>query len=248
MKTALFILFQHLVPQHVLSRLVGMLAASETPWLKNWLIRRFIARFGVDMREAAEPDASRYPSFNAFFTRELRDGIRPLDADPRAVLCPADGSVSALGTIDGDSIFQAKGRSFALTSLLGGDLARAAPFIGGSFATIYLSPRDYHRVHAPLGATLREMIYVPGKLFSVNQATAEHIDNLFARNERVVCLFDTNAGPMAVVLVGAMIVAAIETVWAGQVAPASGGIDVSDYRSARPTVRIDRGGELGRFK
>jgi phosphatidylserine decarboxylase len=248
MKQLLFILFQHCVPQHLLSRLVGKLAASEALWLKDLLIRRFIARFGVDMSEAAEPDPARYASFNAFFTRELRDGVRPQDNDARAVLSPADGAISALGIIDGDRVFQAKGHSFSLTTLLGGDLARAAPFIGGSFATVYLSPKDYHRVHAPLGATLREMVYVPGKLYSVNQTTAEGIDNLFARNERAVCLFDTAAGPMAVVLVGAMIVAAIDTVWAGQVAPATGGVDVSDYRSAKPTVRIDRGGELGRFR
>lgn len=244
----LFILFQHGVPQHLLSRLVGRLAASEIPWLKDLLIRRFIRAYGVNMGEAQESDSQHYASFNAFFTRALKTGARPLASTPRAVLSPADGALSAIGPIHDDSIFQAKGHAFSLTALLGGDSTRAAPFRNGSFATVYLSPKDYHRVHSPLSATLREMIYVPGKLFSVNQTTADNIPNLFARNERAVCLFDTEAGPMAVVLVGAMIVAAIDTVWAGQVAPSSQGLQISDYSAAMPRVQLEKGAELGRFR
>lgn len=244
----LFILFQHVVPQHLLSRLAGLVAASETRWLKNLLITRFIRSYGVNMAEAQASDPRHYASFNAFFTRALRDGARPLAATPRAVLSPADGALSAIGAIHEDAIFQAKGHDYSLTALLGGDPARAAPFRNGSFATVYLSPKDYHRVHCPLGATLREMIYVPGKLFSVNQTTADNIAGLFARNERAVCIFDTEAGPMAVVLVGAMIVAAIDTVWAGQVAPSAQGLTVSDYRGATPRIRLEKGGELGRFR
>ena len=245
--TMLFILLQKLVPHHLLSRLSGRFAASEIGWLKNLMILRFIAAYGVNMSEAAEPDPRRYSCFNTFFTRALKPGARPLALAPDAVLSPADGSVSAIGAIDDDAIFQAKGHTFSLTTLLGGDAARAAPFRNGSFATVYLSPKDYHRVHIPLGGTLREMIYVPGQLFSVNQITAENIPGLFARNERAVCLFDTPAGPMAVVLVGAMIVAAIETVWAGKVAPSAQGLQVSDYRNATPPIQLHKGDELGRF-
>lgn len=245
--TTLFILLQKLVPHHLLSRLTGKFAASETGWLKNLLILRFIAAYGVNMQEAQEPDPRAYSSFNAFFTRALKPGARPLAQAPDAVLSPADGTVSALGPIVGDAIFQAKGHDYSLTTLLGGDAARAAPFRNGSFATVYLSPKDYHRVHIPLGGTLREMIYVPGALFSVNQVTAENVPGLFARNERAVCIFDTAAGPMAVVLVGAMIVAGIETVWAGRVAPASGGLRHVDYRAAPTSVTLHKGDELGRF-
>lgn len=243
----LFIYLQHLVPHHLFSRLTGLLAACETRWLKNLLIERFIAAYGVDMSQAAEPDPRAYSCFNTFFTRALKPGARPLALAPDAVLSPADGTISALGAIDDDAIFQAKGHAFSLTTLLGGDPQRAAPFRSGSFATVYLSPKDYHRVHAPLGGTLREMIYVPGRLFSVNQTTAENIPGLFARNERAVCLFDTPSGPMAVVLVGAMIVAAIETVWAGRVAPAAHGLLVTDYRNATPSIQLNKGDELGRF-
>ncbi len=243
----LFIYAQHLVPHHLFSRLTGLLAACETPWLKNVLIERFIAAYGVDMSQAAEPDPRAYSCFNTFFTRALKPGARPLAPASDAVLSPADGTISALGAIDDDAIFQAKGHAFSLTTLLGGDPQRAAPFRSGSFATVYLSPKDYHRVHTPLGGTLREMIYVPGRLFSVNQTTAENIPGLFARNERAVCLFDTPTGPMAVVLVGAMIVAAIETVWAGRVAPAAHGLLVTDYRNAAPPIQLNKGDELGRF-
>lgn len=178
----LFIYLQHLVPHHLFSRMTGALASCEVRWLKNLLIERFVAAYGVDMSEAAESDPRAYSCFNTFFTRALKPGARPLAAASNAVLSPADGVVSALGAIRDDAIFQAKGHDYSLTTLLGGDAARAAPFRNGSFATVYLSPKDYHRVHAPLGGTLREMIYVPGRLFSVNQTTADNIPGLCRRS------------------------------------------------------------------
>ena len=245
----LFILFQQLVPQHLLSRLVGKLAECRWPWLKNFLIERFIDHFDVDMAQAAEPDPRQYAHFNAFFTRELAEGQRPITDVEGAVACPADGAISQLGTISEQGhIFQAKGHHFNLTELLGGDEADAKAFAKGQFATIYLSPRDYHRVHMPVSGSLTKMIYIPGDLFSVNTTTAENIHNLFARNERAVCLFDTELGPMAVILVGAMIVAGIETVWAGQIAPQPRKIITQDYTQKPDEVVLQRGDELGRFK
>lgn len=245
--TTPFIFLQKIVPHHLLSRLTGKFASSEIGWLKNLMIERFIAAYGVNMQEAVEPDPRKYRNFNAFFTRALKPGARLLASASNAVLSPADGTISALGPIHDDAIFQAKGHDYSLTTLLGGDAERAAPFRNGSFATVYLSPRDYHRVHIPLGGTLREMIYVPGELFSVNQVTAENVPGLFARNERAVCVFDTDVGPMAVVLVGAMIVAGIETVWAGPVAPAEHGLRVTDYSYEQPPIHLHKGDELGRF-
>ena len=219
MKSRLFIISQYLLPHHLLSRLAGCVAECRARWFKNAFTAWFAKRYQVNMSEALVEDLTAYEHFNAFFTRALKPGARPLDETPGAILCPADGAVSQLGPIEHGRIFQAKGHSFSALELLGGDPALAAPFMGGEFATIYLSPKDYHRVHMPLAGTLREMVYVPGRLFSVNQTTAENVPELFARNERVVCLFDTERGPMAVVLVGAMIVASIETVWAGLVTP-----------------------------
>ncbi len=244
----LFILFQYVVPQHALSRLVGWLAASELPWLKNRLIDLFRRRFDVDMRQALEEEPHAYPSFNAFFTRALKPDARPLDADPAAVLCPADGAVSQIGVLDGGAILQAKGQHYSAQRLLGGDAALATQFDGGSFATIYLSPRDYHRVHMPLAGKLTRTLYVPGDLFSVNQTTADNVPELFARNERLVCLFDTEAGPMAVVLVGAMIVAGIDTVWAGPVAPLGRRVIDTGFAAPPAPVELARGAELGRFR
>lgn len=244
----LFLLFQYLLPQHLLSRLAGRLACCRSAWFKNCFIRWFAARYRVDMNEALVEDPANYEHFNAFFTRALKPGLRPLPEDPQAIVSPADGAISAIGRIEADTILQAKGKSFSLRALLGGDEAQAARFENGGFVTVYLSPRDYHRVHMPLDGTLEEMRYIPGKLFSVNQLTAENVDNLFARNERAVCLFDTDHGPMAVVLVGAMIVAGIETVFAGQVSPAHlRQISSTDYRNASPRVTLQRGDELGRF-
>ncbi|MEP4486957.1 MAG: archaetidylserine decarboxylase [Halioglobus sp.] len=244
---SLFIFLQHVVPQHLLSRLMGYLAELRHPlWLKNWVIRTFVGHFRVDMTEAAEPDTDAYSHFNAFFTRALKEGARPIADAP--IVCPADGAVSQLGEIEGGRIFQAKGQHFSTAELLGGDVERAIAFKDGDFATIYLSPRDYHRVHMPIAGTLTATCYIPGELFSVNGTTAENVDRLFARNERLVCYFDTEVGPMAMILVGAMIVAGIETVWSGQVAPPPATPDLRDYTAAPEPIRLDKGEEMGRFK
>jgi len=248
MKDSLFILIQYLLPQHLLSRGAGKLADCELRTIKNPFIRWFVSRYQVDMSQAAETDPTAYPSFNAFFTRALRQDARPLPAEENVIVSPADGIISQIGAVEEGRLLQAKGRDFSVQALFGGDLALAEEFQGGNFATIYLSPRDYHRVHMPMAGTLREMIYVPGKLFSVNQLTSQRVDGLFARNERAVCIFDTDAGPMALVLVGAMIVAGIETVWSGQVAPAPHGLMRNEYNLQTPPVQIARGAEMGRFK
>lgn len=244
----LFVLSQYVTPQLAVSRLAGRLADSEsTPALKNRVIKWFIGRYGVNMSEAAESDFTAYPTFNAFFTRALKSGARTIDPDPSTLVSPVDGAISQIGQISTDRVFQAKGQSFSLTELLGGDDERAEPFREGEFATIYLSPKDYHRIHMPMAGTLKEMVYVPGKLFSVNPVTAENVPNLFARNERVACLFDTEAGPMAMVLVGAMIVGSVETTWAGVVAPNSGKVTQWQY-SGDDAVRFEKGQEMGRFR
>lgn len=242
----IFIAFQFLVPQHLLSRCTGVLAELRHPiWLKNWLIRQFIRAFGVDMTEAAEPDYTRFSSFNEFFTRPLREGARPLaTAD---ILCPADGAISQSGAITEGLLFQAKGRYFSAEELLGGDEARAVQFNGGQFATIYLSPKDYHRVHMPVAGRLTASCYIPGQLFSVNGVTADNVDRLFARNERLVCYFETERGPMAMILVGAMIVAGIETVWSGRVAPPPRNPATVDYVNLPEPVELAQGDEMGRF-
>ena len=246
MRDRLFILSQYLLPHHLLSRLAGGLADCKWDWVKNPFINWFVERYQVDMSQAVEQDPTAYACFNDFFTRALLPDARPLDPAANSILCPADGAISQLGTIEHGRIFQAKGPRFSVLELLGGNAQHAAQFQGGQFATVYLSPSDYHRVHMPLGGTLREMIHVPGKLFSVNQTTAENVPELFARNERVVCLFDTEAGPMAVVLVGAMIVASIETVWAGLVAPPQRQVRSEQYGNSAP--QLERGAEMGRFK
>ncbi|RKR77660.1 archaetidylserine decarboxylase [Marinobacter nauticus] len=244
----LFVLSQYVTPQLAVSRLAGRLADSEsTPALKNRVIKWFIGRYGVNMSEAAEPDFTAYPTFNAFFTRALKPGARTIDPAPETLTSPVDGAISQIGQISTDRVFQAKGQSFSLTELLGGDDERAEPFREGEFATIYLSPKDYHRIHMPMAGTLKEMVYVPGKLFSVNPVTAENVPNLFARNERVACLFDTEAGPMAMVLVGAMIVGSVETTWAGVVAPNSGKVTQWQYRGD-DAPQFEKGQEMGRFR
>jgi len=244
LKDRLFILAQYLLPHHLLSRLIGCIAESRMLWLKNRLISWFVRRYQVDMSEAQTQDPLAFENFNAFFTRALKPEARPLDNTVGAILCPADGAISQVGDIGHGRIFQAKGHSFSSHALLGGDSERAAPFLKGRFATIYLSPRDYHRVHMPVTGTLREMIYVPGKLFSVNPLTASAVPDLFARNERVVCIFDTEQGPMALVMVGAMIVASMETVWGGQVAPLTRAVKRFTYQP----VTLKAGEELGRFR
>jgi len=242
----IFILFQYIVPQHLLSRCTGALAELRHPVrLKNWVIRQFIQFFHVDMTEAAEPEYARYACFNDFFTRPLRDGARPLAAAD--ILCPADGAISQLGEISNGLLFQAKGRYFSAEELLGGDAARAAQFNGGQFATIYLSPKDYHRVHMPVAGRLTATCYIPGQLFSVNGVTADNVDRLFARNERLVCYFETGFGPMVVILVGAMVVAGIETVWSGRVAPPPKRPVTVDYVKLPGSVELAQGDEMGRF-
>lgn len=203
-----------LLPHRLLSTLARRLAYSPAPWLKQRLIDAVVARFNVDLSEAAESDPHAYPTFNAFFTRALRPGARQPDPDPMALLMPADGCISQLGRIEDGRIFQAKGQGFSASELLA-DATTAAAFADGLFATIYLSPRDYHRVHMPCTARLRETVHVPGRLFSVGPDAVRRIPRLFARNERLVCHFDTDFGPMALVMVGAMLVSGVETTWSG---------------------------------
>ncbi len=239
-KQQLFIQTQNLVPQHQLSRVVGRLAASEHPLIKNTVIRAFKQQYGIDMSIAEQPDATQFKSFNDFFTRALKTGVRDIDSNTRSIVSPADGAISQLGHIDQGDVFQAKGQSFSVEQLIA-DAQLAKPFMNGEFATVYLSPKDYHRVHMPFAGTLTETLYVPGELFSVNQVTAENVPGLFARNERMVCLFDTEIGRMAVVLVGAMIVAGIETVATGKVKP-SGRLELQHHQ-----LKLAKGAELGRF-
>jgi phosphatidylserine decarboxylase len=239
-----FIMFQHLAPQHALSRLAGAVAASERPWLKDRLIRRFIDAYNVDLTDAAR-SATDFASFNDFFTRELKPGARPLAEATRFILSPADGAISQLGTITGGQIIQAKGRSYSAAELLGQGEEAAARFEGGQFITIYLSPRDYHRVHMPAAGTLQSTAYIPGRLFSVNQQTAEGVDRLFARNERLACLFDGPDGRFASVMVGAMIVAGIDTVWPRRFAVHQRDVLYEDFTADAPTFAA--GAEMGRF-
>ena len=243
----LFVLMQYLLPQHLISRLVGVLAHSSIPAIKDPFIRTFIKHFKVNMDEAERQHASEFNSFNDFFTRSLKADARLIDHHPKHLACPVDGAISQLGKIEGDHLFQAKGHEFSLTSLLGGNSALASAFIDGDFATIYLAPKDYHRIHMPCDGTLTHMVHVPGQLFSVNQATAAKVPGLFARNERVVAIFDTEFGPMAMVLVGAMIVASIETVWAGLVCPKGKAVSQFNYTNQDP-ILLKKGEEMGRFK
>ncbi len=238
---------QHWVPQQLLSRFVGKIAASTIPWIKQPFINWFIKRYQVDLSEAKVTDPKAFPSFNAFFTRHLAPGVRPIDQASSSITCPADGKISQIGPINDESIMQAKGHDYSITELLGGDRTDSQAFIGGQFATVYLSPKDYHRVHMPCDGRLVKMIHVPGKLFSVNTRTADELPGLFARNERVVCLFDTPLGPMALVLVGAMIVASIETSWAGTVAPKSQQTSIVNYGS-NESIHLKKGDEMGLFK
>ena len=242
----LFVLSQYPLPHHPLSRLMGRLTHCRNPAFKNFFIRSITRAYNVNLDEALEPDINAYGCFNEFFTRPLKPGARPLTQTADAIACPADGFVSQLGDIHEGQILQAKGMDYRVDTLLGGDAKRAAPFMGGKFATIYLSPRDYHRLHMPLAGTLREMIHVPGRLFSVNDATARGVPNLFARNERVIALFDTEAGPMALILVGAIFVASIETVWHGVVTPPTSS-QVQTWNYDTQSVQLARGAEMGRF-
>jgi len=241
----LSVLAQYVLPHRALSRLVYWATRwTWTPW-KNFLIGRVVKAYRVDMSEAAQPDPLAYPSFNAFFTRALTPGARPLPADANAIACPADGRVSQFGAIREGRIFQAKGQEFSAAELFGDETA-SAPYANGRFITVYLSPRDYHRVHAPLTGTLRETLHIPGRLFSVAPFAVEAVPRLFARNERLVCHFDGTNGPFAVVMVGAMLVSGVETVWGGvEIPPYASAIVRKDWRGK--DIRLERGAELGRF-
>ena len=247
MSDRLAVLPQYLLPQKALTAFAGWVATRQWGRYTTRLIAWFVGRYGVNMAEAAEPDIAAYPNFNAFFTRALRADARPLaTAD---FVCPVDGAVSQLGAIEGDSIFQAKGHSYTCAALLAGDNEAAAQFQGGSFATIYLSPRDYHRIHMPCDGTLQRMVYVPGDLFSVNPTTARGVPGLFARNERVVCHFATPHGPMALVLVGATIVGSMATVWHGLINPPRRAQTTTWHygNSDIPAPLLRQGAEMGRF-
>ena len=233
------------LPHRLLSSLARRLAYSDSPRTSRWLIDTVTRRFGVDLSEAANPDPRSYPTFNAFFTRALRPGARKPDPDPRALLMPADGHVSQCGPIADGRIFQAKGQSYTAAELLGSDAA-AAPYANGLFATVYLSPRDYHRVHMPWTGRLRETVHVPGRLFSVGTDAVASVPRLFARNERLVCHFETDFGPMAVVMVGALLVSGVETVWSGEVIPPYGGRIAAQNWSAEDVV-LERFEEMARF-
>lgn len=240
----LAVLPQYLIPKQALTALIGRAASAEAGTATTAVIRWFVRRYGVDMGEAADPDIARYASFNAFFTRALRPGARPLA--PADLVCPVDGAISQFGAIERDQILQAKGHRYSTRALVGGDAALAALFDDGHFATLYLSPKDYHRIHMPCGARLRRMVHVPGDLFSVNPATVRGVPGLFARNERVVCHFEGEHGPFVLALVGATIVGSMATVWHGVVNPPRPGV-VRQWRYDEPPVALKQGDEMGRF-
>jgi phosphatidylserine decarboxylase len=243
MKGRLFAWFQHVLPQHGLSRLILRATRVHAPWFKNLLVRGFLKLFAIDMTDAVQADPFAYGSFNEFFTRALRPGTRPIAADPDAIACPVDGTISQAGRIDGSRLIQAKDRYFSVAELLAGE-PWAKSFEDGSFATIYLAPYNYHRVHMPVRGNLEETVYVPGRLFSVNAVTASLVPRLFARNERVLTLFNTDFGRVAVVLVGALNVGSMATVWAGDITPAARRVIT---RLPARQVALDKGEELGRF-
>ena len=238
---------QYFLPKKALTQLAGAFARSQSGVLTQLAIRKFVAKYGVNMAEALNPDLSSYASFNDFFTRALRPGARPLAS--AAYVCPVDGAISQFGDITGDAgdqIFQAKGHHYSTRALVGGDATLAARFAGGQFATIYLSPKDYHRIHMPCDGALTRMIYVPGDLFSVNPATALAVPGLFARNERVVCVFDTAQGPFVLTLVGATIVGSMATAWHGLVNPPRSA-EIREWKYAPGEVNLKQGDEMGRF-
>ena len=233
------------IPHHAVSRVVYLVTRLRGPHVKP-LIKWFVEKYGVDMSDAAESEIGYYQTFNEFFTRPLRDNIRPIAPGDNTLACPCDGTISQAGLIRGGAIFQAKGRGYSVLELLGGDKTMAAEFADGRFATIYLAPHDYHRIHMPLDANMVRMIHVPGRLFSVAEWTVEEIPRLFARNERLACYFETAAGPMVMVLIGAINVSAIETVWSGQVVPPRAK-KVNEFDYSHTRKEIDKGNEMGRF-
>ncbi|MDB5730883.1 MAG: phosphatidylserine decarboxylase [Variovorax sp.] len=238
------VLPQYLFPKQALTSFAGWVAGRERGAVTTWIVRRFVAMYGVDMSEALDADITHYKSFNAFFTRALKPGARPLaQAD---LVCPVDGAISQFGMIEGEQIFQAKGHSYTTTALVGGDTALAAQFAHGSFATLYLSPRDYHRIHMPCDGRLLRMVHVPGELFSVNPTTARGVPGLFARNERVVCVFESAHGPFVLTLVGATIVGSMQTVWHG-VVNGPRVKQVREWRYDNQQIVLRQGEEMGRF-
>ena len=244
MSDRLAVLPQYLLPKQALTTLAGKFASARLGGLTTSVIRWFVGRYNVNMAEAANPDIASYTSFNDFFTRALKPGARPLaQAD---LICPVDGAISQFGPIAKDQVFQAKGHSYSTTALVGGDAALGARFENGHFATLYLSPRDYHRIHMPCAGSLTRMIHVPGELFSVNPTTARGVPGLFARNERVVCVFESAQGPFVLVLVGATIVGSMATVWHGQVNPPRTGV-LRQWDYAKGQVNLQQGEEMGRF-
>jgi phosphatidylserine decarboxylase len=256
LRDRLFVALQHVLPQHFLSRLVLRLTRIRLRPVKNLLIRSFMRGFRPNMREAAQPNPLQYPSFNAFFTRALRHGARPIDIDPGALVSPVDGTISQIGRLDGSKILQAKGHDYTLEALFDGAPEWAQRFTGGSFATIYLAPYNYHRIHMPIAGTLKAAWFVPGHLFSVNAVTAAAVAGLFAKNERVVCVFEEgrvgeNGQPgraFAMVLVGALFVGSISTVWHGDVAPRSPRVRVDlPLDTTRAPLKLSKGAEMGRF-
>jgi len=240
------VLALYLLPTHLVSRVVHRFTRSRNKFLKNALTRWYIKHFKVNMELAAETDPYAYETFNEFFTRELRSGARPLPDDENTIACPVDGCISQIGRIDSDRIFQAKGHDFSLTTLLGGNENMASLFLGGHYTTLYLSPRDYHRIHMPVNATLNEMIYVPGRLYGVFAAAVNTIPGIFSRNERVICQFSSDKGPVVMVLVGALNVGSIETTWHGEVTPPHRRNGQSWTYHNNP-LYLDRGEEMGRF-
>ena len=240
--------FQYIMPQLYLTQLAGWFAQQKWGAVTHFVIKAFAKKYNVDMNEAKKENFSDYESFNQFFIRELKDDARKINENPTALCLPADGRVSQIGHIDDERLLQAKGHFFSLSDLLAGDEELVDTFKNGEFATIYLSPRDYHRVHMPCDATLRKMIYVPGDLFSVNPFLAEHVPNLFARNERVICVFDTAFGPMVQILVGATITASMSTVWAGVInPPRTGEVKVWTYQGDS-AIKLTKGQEMGAFQ
>ena len=240
--------FQYIMPQLYLTQLAGWFAQQKWGAVTHFVIKAFAKKYNVDMSEAKKENFSDYESFNQFFIRELKDNARKINENPTALCLPADGRVSQIGHIDDERLLQAKGHFFSLSDLLAGDEELVNTFKNGEFATIYLSPRDYHRVHMPCDATLRKMIYVPGDLFSVNPFLAEHVPNLFARNERVICVFDTVFGPMVQILVGATITASMSTVWAGVInSPRTGEVKVWTYQGDS-AIKLTKGQEMGAFQ
>lgn len=241
------IIVQYILPKHLLTLLAGKLAEAKMGKFTTFLIENFIKKFKIDMSEAKHSDPAYFDTFNNFFTRELKEGLRPIVEGDENLATPVDGCVSQQGDIKEGRIFQAKGHDFGLRELLGGRDDVAAPFDDGIFSTVYLAPKDYHRIHMPMTGKLEQMIFIPGDVFSVNPLTAENVPNLFARNERAVAIFSTAVGPMAMVLVGATIVGSIETVWAGTLKPLKNKeVQYWDYKDQE--IVLEKGAEMGRFK